>query len=291
MGSSTSVATSRCSTNGSTAVVPRPRSGCTRCCTTRRSAPRRRSPSATSRRASTPTGSPRCGPRSTGSRSGGSTPRTARSATSAGSACSTRTTSTSSLLMDWRAPAARPFYTATAASPEGMRRRRHLRTRRREVTGIDDEILDLDAARAAGVAQASGLTSEAALLAAVGAQPHRADGRHRRHDPGRAGRDHPVEAVGRAGGAGRPGHRQDRRGAAPGRVPALHPPRPAGPPRRAGGGAEPDVPALHRAGAAVAGRDQRRAQHRRAALPGSGRATARAAARSPRSRAGRRWRA
>jgi len=74
-----------------------------------------------------------------------------------------------SLLMDWRAPAARPFYTATAASPEGMRRRRHLRTRRREVTGIDDEILDLDAARAAGAAQASGLTSEAALLAAVGA--------------------------------------------------------------------------------------------------------------------------
>ncbi len=33
------------------------------------------------------------------------------------------------LLMDWRAPAARPFYTATAASPEGMRRRRHLRYR------------------------------------------------------------------------------------------------------------------------------------------------------------------
>ena len=37
------------------------------------------------------------------------------------------------LLMDWRAPAAQPFYIATAASPEGMRRRRHLRTRRREV--------------------------------------------------------------------------------------------------------------------------------------------------------------
>lgn len=74
-----------------------------------------------------------------------------------------------SLLMDWRAPASRPFYTATAASPEGIRRRRHLRTRRREVTEIDDEILDLDAARAAGAAQASGLTSEAALLAAVGA--------------------------------------------------------------------------------------------------------------------------
>jgi DNA helicase IV len=71
------------------------------------------------------------------------------------------------LLMDWRAPAARPFYTATAASPEGMRRRRHLRTRRREVLAIDDEVLDLTAADAA--ASRAGLTSEAALMAAVGA--------------------------------------------------------------------------------------------------------------------------
>jgi DNA helicase IV len=71
------------------------------------------------------------------------------------------------LLMDWRAPAARPFYTATAASPEGMRRRRHLRTRRREVVGVDDEVLDLTDAGAVG--SRTGLTSEAALLAAVGA--------------------------------------------------------------------------------------------------------------------------
>jgi DNA helicase IV len=72
------------------------------------------------------------------------------------------------LLMDWRAPAARPFYTATAASPEGMRRRRHLRTRRREVTAIDDEVLDLS--DAAATRSSSGLTSEAALLAAVTAR-------------------------------------------------------------------------------------------------------------------------
>ena len=72
------------------------------------------------------------------------------------------------LLMDWRAPAARPFYTATAASPEGIRRRRHLRTRRRDVVAVDDEVLDLDDATAAS--QTSGLTSEAALLAAVGAR-------------------------------------------------------------------------------------------------------------------------
>ncbi len=72
------------------------------------------------------------------------------------------------LLMDWRAPAARPFYTATAASPEGIRRRRHLRTRRRQVTAVDDEVLDLDDAAAAS--QSVALTSEAALLAAVGAR-------------------------------------------------------------------------------------------------------------------------
>ncbi|WP_214404670.1 HelD family protein [Pseudonocardia lacus] len=72
------------------------------------------------------------------------------------------------LLMDWRAPAARPFYTATAASPEGIRRRRHLRTRRREVLAIDDEVLDLD--DAAATSSSSGLTSEAALLAAVSAR-------------------------------------------------------------------------------------------------------------------------
>ncbi|WP_084796280.1 HelD family protein [Pseudonocardia asaccharolytica] len=69
------------------------------------------------------------------------------------------------LLMDWRAPAARPFYTATAASPEGMRRRRHLRTRGRTVVAIDDEVLDL--ADAEALAGHSGLTSEAALMAAV----------------------------------------------------------------------------------------------------------------------------
>ncbi len=68
------------------------------------------------------------------------------------------------LLMDWRAPAAQPFYTATAASPEGIRRRRHLRTRGRTVTAVDDEVLDLAAAQVGG---SSGLTSEAALMAAV----------------------------------------------------------------------------------------------------------------------------
>ena len=46
------------------------------------------------------------------------------------------------LLVDWRAPAAQPFYRATWASPDGVVRRRHLRTRGREVLGIEDDVLD-----------------------------------------------------------------------------------------------------------------------------------------------------
>ena len=53
---------------------------------------------------------------------------------------------------------------------------------------------------------------------------------------------------------GGPGHRQDRRGPAPGRLPALHPPVPARGPGRAGGRPQPAVPRLHRAGAALARR-------------------------------------
>jgi DNA helicase IV len=75
------------------------------------------------------------------------------------------------LLVDWRAPAARPFYIATAFSPEGVLRRRHIRTRQRVVTGVDDEVLDFDGdASAAGVpAGHAGLTGEAALIAALSA--------------------------------------------------------------------------------------------------------------------------
>ncbi|MGR7023211.1 HelD family protein [Geodermatophilus sp. URMC 62] len=65
-------------------------------------------------------------------------------------------------LVDWRAPAARPFYTATPVHPLGIERRRHIRTRGRTVTRLDDEVLT------GGVA-GSGLTGEAALLAALDA--------------------------------------------------------------------------------------------------------------------------
>ncbi|MQY07931.1 HelD family protein [Actinomadura macrotermitis] len=68
------------------------------------------------------------------------------------------------LLIDWRAAAARPFYTATATSPGTLARRRHLHLRGREVVRLDDEVFDL-----AGMSEAdrSTIVGEAALLAAL----------------------------------------------------------------------------------------------------------------------------
>src|SRR2546429_1226584 len=47
-------------------------------------------------------------------------------------------------LIDWRAPAAHPFYAATPSDPNGLIRRRHIYTRNRTVTVVDDEVFDLD---------------------------------------------------------------------------------------------------------------------------------------------------
>ncbi|GIE06442.1 DNA helicase [Paractinoplanes durhamensis] len=71
------------------------------------------------------------------------------------------------LLIDWRAPASRAFYLATAVSPDGVTRRRHLRTKGRTLTAIDDEVLDIQAGRAGG---REDVTGEAALLSALTAE-------------------------------------------------------------------------------------------------------------------------
>ncbi|GAA2005889.1 AAA family ATPase [Brevibacterium samyangense] len=70
------------------------------------------------------------------------------------------------LLMDWRAPASEPFYRATAANPGGVVRRRHIATRRRTVTGIEDDVLDLDAL---SDDQRGSLHGEGALIASLSA--------------------------------------------------------------------------------------------------------------------------
>ncbi|GAA4207630.1 AAA family ATPase [Streptosporangium oxazolinicum] len=70
----------------------------------------------------------------------------------------------SPLLIDWRAAAARTFYTATAAAPQGVRLRRHLHTRGRRVLRVDDELLGNAVPAPEGDAR---LTGEAALLATL----------------------------------------------------------------------------------------------------------------------------
>ncbi len=69
-----------------------------------------------------------------------------------------------SVLIDWRAPAARPFYVATATDPGGLVRRKHLHLKERTVAAIDDEVFDLE-----GMADGDRrtLVGEAALLAAL----------------------------------------------------------------------------------------------------------------------------
>ncbi|EST38044.1 hypothetical protein N566_09600 [Streptomycetaceae bacterium MP113-05] len=68
------------------------------------------------------------------------------------------------LLIDWRAPVARPFYLATGHTPMGVRRRRHLTTSGREVTSLHDEILDLRDAERTGHESHD---ADAVLLAAL----------------------------------------------------------------------------------------------------------------------------
>ena len=68
------------------------------------------------------------------------------------------------VLYDWRSPAAEPFYRATASQRLGVTRRRHLTTSGREVTRIEDDVLDIDAHAESGNVQGEG-----SLLAALGA--------------------------------------------------------------------------------------------------------------------------
>jgi len=67
------------------------------------------------------------------------------------------------LVTDWRAPAAEPFYRATAGDPMGIVRRRHIVCRGSRVLRLDDELLDEPPPDAGLV-----LVGEGALLDAIG---------------------------------------------------------------------------------------------------------------------------
>lgn len=74
------------------------------------------------------------------------------------------------ILIDWRAPASAPFYTATALNPQGVVRRRHLQTRRKKVQSVADEYLQSgDGADSADVADSLGAAGSSALLEALNA--------------------------------------------------------------------------------------------------------------------------
>ncbi|MFI1353496.1 HelD family protein [Streptomyces sp. NPDC020898] len=68
------------------------------------------------------------------------------------------------MLIDWRAEVARPFYLATGHTTMGLRRRRHISTDGRRVTGLHDEILDLGDEVRSGYEDPTG---DAVLLAAL----------------------------------------------------------------------------------------------------------------------------
>ena len=118
------------------------------------------------------------------------------------------------LVVNWQAPAARPFYTATPEDPHGVTLRRRFRTDGRRVLDIADESLDgsiLD-----GAAVGDFLLEELErnrdahmrdIVATIQADQYRLI----TAEPDAAARD-----------PGRAGHRQDRGRAAPRVVPALH---------------------------------------------------------------------
>jgi DNA helicase IV len=56
-----------------------------------------------------------------------------------------------SLVVNWQAPAARPFYTATPQTPHGVQQRRRFRAEGRRLTDISDESLDGSAVEGAAV--------------------------------------------------------------------------------------------------------------------------------------------
>jgi len=68
------------------------------------------------------------------------------------------------LLVDWRAPAAAPFYRATAAQPEGVARRRTILAEGPQVVDVMDEVVDAGAAERLGLEVTTG---QGALLAAL----------------------------------------------------------------------------------------------------------------------------
>ena len=181
--------------------------------------------------------------------SAGSTWPAAPAATSAGSACPTTPAAAARRLARAGGRAVLPGDRRRTAGRRAPPSPGHPRPHGHRASRTS--VLDLDAlerGRACAVGRRRGRADGRARRA-----PHRPDARHRRHHPGRAGPRHPL-AAGR-----RPGRR--RAGPAPARPPSRCTARPTCSTRTASGiarsgvlvvGPDAGLPALHRAGAAVA---------------------------------------
>ena len=157
------------------------------------------------------------------------------------------------LLVDWRAPIAEAFYRATPSDPRGIRGVVTSGCTPARVVGRRRRT-----ARPRGARRERHRTRRRSRVARRARRARqRADGRHRRHDPGPAGRSDPRAVARRARRAGRAGHGQDRGRAAPRRVPAVRARTRTVGARRAGRRAEQDLRPLRRERAARLGRDRR----------------------------------
>ena len=145
------------------------------------------------------------------------------------------------LLLDWRSPAAEPFFGATHANPMGLASRRRYRWTRGRITDYWDEVFTAGRARGARRRSTTSPPSSPAWAAA---------GRPRMRDVlGTIQAD--QDAIIRAGSRGAlvvdggPGTGQDRRRPAPHRLPPLLRPPPRSPPgRRAVRRTAPALPGL-----------------------------------------------
>ncbi|MBM7472015.1 UvrD-helicase domain-containing protein [Subtercola frigoramans] len=68
------------------------------------------------------------------------------------------------ILLDWRVPQAGPFYQATAATPMGIRARRHLLSKGRKIVRIEDEVFD---SADLSTEEVNALQGEGALMASL----------------------------------------------------------------------------------------------------------------------------
>ena len=90
------------------------------------------------------------------------------------------------LLLDWRSPAAEPFFGATHAHPMGLTSRRRYRWTRGRITDYWDEVFTSD-----GFDGHAAARRPVRLHRQPGQQPVGPDARRPRHHPGRPGRHHP----------------------------------------------------------------------------------------------------